>query len=168
MRLTVGACGPISSGSSTTLHVVGARDLVAVICEDDVELATALADTLTHLYGLQLLATVTTAAEAIRVAAGAKPDLVVIDLALAGDRGLGVVAALHDAAPGCAVVVVVPPAFVGLQPEAVAAGAMTLLESSDLRPLQCCVEHLTGIHGDACPSCADQQRRRESLWWWPN
>lgn len=146
--------------------VAGTRALVAVICEDEPELAAALADTLTHLYGLQLLATVTTAAEAVRVAASAKPDLVVIDLALAGALGLGVVAALHEAAPGSAVVVVVPPAFVGLQPEAVAAGAMTLVESSDLRPLQCCVEHLTGVHGDACPSCADQQRRRESVWWW--
>ncbi|MBW3643189.1 MAG: response regulator [Actinobacteria bacterium] len=146
----------------------GRRALVAVICEDDRELATALADTVTHLYGMQLAATVTTVAEAVRVAASAKPDLVVIDLALAGDLGLGVVAALHEAAPGCTVVVVVPQAFVGLQPEAVAAGAMTLVESSDLRPLQCCVEHLTGVHGDACPSCADQQRRRESLWWWPD
>lgn len=146
--------------------VGGSRALVAVICEDDPELAAALEGTLTQLYGMQLAARVTTAAEAVRVAATVKPDLVVIDLALAGDLGLGVVSALHEAAPGCTVVVVVPPAFVGLQPEAVAAGAMTLVESSDLRPLQCCVEHLTGVHGDACPSCADQQRRRESLWWW--
>lgn len=138
--------------------------LVAVICEDDPALAAALADTVTHLYGLRLAATVASAAEAIEAAGLAKPDLVVIDLALAGEVGLGVIDRLREAAPGCAVVVLVPPAFVGLQPEAVASGAMTLVESSDLRSLQCCIEHLTEAHGDACHSCADQQRRRASLW----
>jgi len=140
--------------------------LVAVICEDDVALATALVDTVTNVYGLRLAATVASAAEAIAATAHFKADLVVIDLALAGHLGLGVVAALHEASPGCAVVVVVSPTFVTLEVEAVAAGAMTLVESSDLRPLQCCIEHLTQVHGDDCPSCADQQRRRTSLWRW--
>lgn len=140
---------------------------MAIICEEDPALLRALADTITYLYGLDLVATVTSAAEAIRVSAGVQPDLVVIDLGLAGVLGLGVVAALHEVAPRCAVVVVVPPAFVGLQADAVASGAMTLVESTDLRPLQCCIEHLTGVHGENCRSCADQQRRRESPWWWP-
>lgn len=140
---------------------------MAVICEDDPALVRALADTITYLYGLDLVATVASAAEAIRVSAEVQPDLLVIDLGLAGVAGLGVVAALHDVAPRCAVVIVVPPAFVGLQADAVASGAMTLVESSDLRPLQCCIEHLTGVHGENCRSCADQQRRRESPWWWP-
>lgn len=144
--------------------MTGPAGLVAVICEDDPALATALADTVVHLYGLRLAAAVASAAEAVAAVGLAKPDLVVIDLALAGDVGLGVIATLQEAAPGCAVVVVVPPAFVGLQPEAVASGAMTLVESSDLRSLQCCIEHLTEVHGDACRSCADQQRRRASLW----
>ncbi len=140
--------------------------MVAVICEDDPRLATALADTVTHLYGLKVAAAVASAAEAISAVAVARPTLVVIDLALAGDLGLGVIAALHEAAPACAVVVVVPPAFVELQPEAVASGAMTLVDSSDLRGLQCCIEHLSGVHGEACPSCADQQRRRSLLSTW--
>lgn len=140
------------------------RGLVAVICEDDPGLTTALSDTLTHLYRVEIAASVSSAADVTAATARCRADLVVIDLALAGEQGLGVIAALHDAAPGCAVVVVVPPAFVGLQAEAVASGAMTLVESSDLRPLQCCIEHLTQVHGDACRSCADQQRRRQSLW----
>lgn len=138
--------------------------LVAVICEDDPGLVTALATTVTHLYGVRLAASVTSAPEATAATALCRPDLVVIDLALAGEHGLGVIGVLHDASPGCAVVVVVPPAFVGLQADAVASGAMTLVESSDLRPLQCCIEHLTQVHGDDCRSCADQQRRRASLW----
>lgn len=140
--------------------------LVAVICQDDVALATALVDTVTNVYGLRLAASVASAAEAIAATAHFQADLAVIDLALAGDLGLGVVAALHEASPGCAVVVVVSPTFVTLEVEAVAAGAMTLVESSDLRPLQCCIEHLTQVHGDDCPSCADQRRRRTSLTWW--
>ncbi len=140
--------------------------LVAVICEDDPGLANALAAAVTHLYGLRVAAAVASAAEAIAATAVAQPDLVVIDLALAGELGLGVIAALHEAAPGCSVVVVVRPAFVGLQAEAVASGAMTLIESSDLRALQCCIEHLNGAHGEACPSCADQQRRRSLLSTW--
>lgn len=140
------------------------RDLVAVICEDDPGLASALAATVTHLYGMELAASVSSAPEAIAATVVCRPDLVVIDLALAGEHGLEVVGVLHDAAPGCAVVVMVPPAFVGLQAEAVASGAMTLVESSDLRALQCCIEHLTGVHGENCRSCTDQQRRRDSLW----
>lgn len=140
--------------------------LLAVICQDDGALATAIKDTVTYLYGLQVAATVASATEAIAAAERSKPDLVVIDLVLAGELGLGVVSALRAAAPGCAVVVVVPPAFITLQLDAVASGAMTLVESSDLRPLQCCIEHLTEVHGDACRSCADQQRRRASLMAW--
>ncbi|MBW3643190.1 MAG: hypothetical protein KY447_09780 [Actinobacteria bacterium] len=144
--------------------MTGPAGLVAVICEDDPGLATALADTVTHLYGLRLAAAVASAAEALAAVGLAKPDLVVINLALAGELALGVIGQIQEVAPGCAVVVVVPPAFVGLQPEAVASGAMTLVESSDLRALQCCIEHLTEVHGDACHSCADQQRRRASFW----
>lgn len=138
--------------------------LVAVICEDDPGLATALSATVTHLYGVRVAASVSSASDATAATALCRPDLVVIDLAIAGEQGLGVIGVLHDAAPGCAVVVVVPPAFVGLQSDAVASGAMTLVESTDLRSLQCCIEHLTGVHGEACRSCADQQRRRESMW----
>jgi len=140
--------------------------LLAVICEDDAALATALGDTVTHLYGLEVAAAVASASEAIVAAERSKPGLVVIDLVLAGELGLGVVSALRAAAPECAVVVVVPPAFITLQLDAVASGAMTLVESSDLRPLQCCIEHLTQVHGDDCRSCADQQRRRASLMAW--
>lgn len=82
---------------------------MAIICEDDPSLLRALADTITYLYGLDLMATVTSAAEAIRVSAKIQPDLAVIDLALADSAGLGVVAALQEVAPRCAVVIVVPP-----------------------------------------------------------
>lgn len=140
--------------------------LTAVICEDEPRMAAALADTVTSMYGLHLAATVDSVGEAIAATHRETPSLVVVDLALAGELGLGVIAALHEAAPGCAVVVLVPPAFVGLQFEAVASGAMNLVETTDLRPLQCCIEHLTEVHGEGCPSCADQARRRAALWDW--
>lgn len=148
------------------LAVTGMSVPSAVICEDDPVLAAALIATVSHLYGLNVAATVTSLSEAFSAADRTSPDLVVIDLALAGEFGLGVIPALHVAAPGCSVVVVVPPAFVGLQEEALAAGAVSFVESSDLRPLQCSIEHLRDVHVEACRSCIDQQRRRASMWRW--
>ncbi len=136
--------------------------LVAVICQDDVVLAAALVHTVGDLYGLRISATVHTAEAALTATASVQPDLVVIDLALAGERGLRIVRQLQQVAPGCAVVVAAPPEFGDLRLDAVAAGAVTLIETCDLRPLQCSIERLTHVHGENCPSCA--ARERESYW----
>lgn len=136
--------------------------LVAVICEDDAVVAAALAHTLRDLYGMRVAATVRSGAAALVAAASIQPNLVVIDLALTGERGLRIVPELHEAAPGCAVVVAAPPEFVDLRLDAVASGAVTLVKTSDLRPLQCSVERLIYVHGENCPSCA--ARDRESYW----
>ena len=139
-----------------------ATPLVAVICEDDAVVATALAHTLRDLYGMRVAATVRTAAAALVAAASIQPNLVVIDLALTGQRGLRIVPELHEAAPGCAVVVCAPPEFVDLRLDAVASGAVTLVKASDVRPLHCSVERLISMHGENCSSCA--AREREAYW----
>lgn len=132
----------------------------ALVCEDDPALAAALAHTIADLYGLRVAATVDACGAALAAAADLHPDLVVVNLALAGQRGLDVVAALQEAAPGCAVVVLAPPEFADLRFDAVAAGAITLVETCDLRPLQCSIERLTHVHPDTCPSCAARERER--------
>jgi len=143
--------------------MVSAQDtLVAVICQDDPVLAAALVHTLADLYGVRIAATVRTASAVLRAAAEVQPDLVVVDLASVGEHGLRIVGELQQAAPGCAVVVAAPPTFADLRLDAVAAGAITLIETSDLRPLQCSIERLTHVHGENCPSCA--ARERESYW----
>jgi len=139
----------------------GARP-VAVICQDDPALAAALVHTVGDLYGMRVAATVRTAAAALTAVAAAQPALVVVDLALAGERGLRIVGALQQAAPGCAVIVLAPAEFTDLRLDAVAAGAITLVTAGDLRPLQCGIERLTHIHGENCPSCA--ARERETYW----
>lgn len=147
-----------SSGCRFTIPAMGtsSRSLRAVICEDDPVVRRALIDTINGLYGIEIAATPTSGAETIAAAAGARPDLVVVDLALAGPWCLRIVPRLLEVAPGSIVVVVVPYPFGSLRDAAVEAGAMSLVELSDLRPLRPCLEHLhTRVHADVgCPCCA--------------
>lgn len=134
--------------------VRNAATLAAVVCEDDAALAAALVDTLHGLYGFDVVASVECGDDAVSAVAAAAPDVVVVDLALAGEAGLGVVPALRAAAPECAVVVIVPDGFAALRAPAHAFGAMALVEQGDLRPLRRCLEALhVRAHADACPSC---------------
>ncbi len=136
--------------------VTAGRPLGAVICEDDPVVAAALVDTINGLYGIEVLATLTSGDETIAAAAGARPDLVVVDLALAVPWGLGIVPRLIEVAPGAIVVVLVPEPFGGLRGAAVDAGAAALVELSDLRPLRACLERLHArVHAPVgCPCCA--------------
>ena len=68
------------------------------------------------------------------------PELVVVDLASAGSRGLGIVADLHEAAPGCSVVLMAP--FEGLKEWALSAGGYDLVGKDDLRDLERCLRRL--------------------------
>lgn len=128
--------------------------MAAVVCEDDAVVAAALVDTLNGLFGFDVVARVDSGDDALAAVARAKPDIVVVDLALAGDRGLRIVTDLRKAAPDCAVVVVVPYRFGGLRASAEEAGAMALMELSDLRPLRPCLERIhIRAHAESCPSC---------------
>lgn len=68
------------------------------------------------------------------------PDLIVLELALSGSLGLGVVPALLAAVPGASVVLLSP--FLGLREAARRAGAYELVDDSDLRELRRCVRRL--------------------------
>lgn len=131
------------------------RALGAVICEDDPVVGAALVDTINGLYGIEILATLTSGAETVAAAAGARPDLVVVDLALAAGWGLRIVPRLLAVAPGSIVVVVVPFPFATLRGAALEAGAAALIELSDLRPLRASLDHLHAtVHTSAgCPCC---------------
>lgn len=128
--------------------------LAAVVCEDDTVMEAALIDTLNGLYAFDVVAAVTSGDEAVAAVARTQPNVVVLDLALAGEAGLRIVPALREAAPACAVVVLVPSPFGRLRASAEEAGAMALVELEDLRPLRRCLEqvHLRA-HAESCPSC---------------
>ena len=146
-----------------------------MICEDDTAVASALVDTLNGLYGFDVLASVESAADAVTATEQAQPDIVVVDLSLSAEAGLRIVASLQRAAPDCAVVVVVPPPFGRLRASAERAGAMALVELTDLRPLRHCLEQLhTRSHAEPCPCCptrpsastasnADQRRPQATI-----
>jgi ActR/RegA family two-component response regulator len=68
------------------------------------------------------------------------PPLLVLDLACAGSRGLGVIQDLRSAAPVCAVVLLAP--FESLRRSALEGGAYDLTTSDDLRNLERCLRRL--------------------------
>ncbi|MEX2289763.1 MAG: hypothetical protein WD794_05480 [Mycobacteriales bacterium] len=138
--------------------VTDGAGLVAVICESQPAVAAAMVHTLADLYGLRIAATVRTGTQVLAAAAAARPDLAVVDLASAATYGLRIVGELHQIVPDCAVILAAPPEFGGLRLDAVAAGAITLVVTSDLRPLQCGIERLIHTHGENCPSCAARER----------
>lgn len=128
--------------------------LTAVVCEDDAVVAAALVDTVDGMFGFEVVARVDSGDDALAAVARVKPDIVVLDLAVAGDSGLRIVADLRRAAAACAVVVVVPYRFGGLRASAEEAGAMALMELTDLRPLRACLERIhISAHAESCPSC---------------
>ncbi len=68
-------------------------------------------------------------------------QLLVLDLASAGTRGLRIVDTLQRAVPSCAVVLLAP--FEGLRAAALEAGAYDLAGRDDLRDLERCLRRLT-------------------------
>jgi ActR/RegA family two-component response regulator len=75
-----------------------------------------------------------------------RPDLIVLELALAGTCGLGIVPALLAAAPGSAVVLLSP--FAALRDAALGAGACDLVDGDDLRELRRAVGRLVADRGE--------------------
>lgn len=159
---------PPSGPDATLPSVVTSRaTLAAVICEDDIVVADALVDILNGLFDFDVVAIVDSGDDAVAAAASTRPDVVVVDLALGGGSGLRIVPALLQAAPDCAVVVLVPYQFGQLRTDARDAGAMELMELTDLRPLLRCLEQIhLEAHPESCPSCparppaAHRSRRR--------
>ena len=98
--------------------------------------------------GFQVAGYVASPADAL-VAATANPDVIVLDLALSGSRGLGILAALRAVAPGCALVVLSP--FGALRQAALEAGACDFIDKRDMRQLEGC---LRAVAEQAAPSPA--------------
>lgn len=70
-----------------------------------------------------------------------RPEVVVLELAIAGAQGLRIVRDLLDAAPGCAVILLAP--FENLREPAISAGAFELI-TNDLGTLERCLHELQG------------------------
>ena len=74
-----------------------------------------------------------------------RPDVIVLELALAGTCGLGIVPVLLAAVPGSAIVLLSP--FGGLRDAALRAGAYDLVDGDDLRELRRSVRRLVADRG---------------------
>ncbi len=128
--------------------MVMARPPLALMCEDDTVIASALVDTANGQFGFAVVAPVRSGAEAVEASSRIQPDLVVIDIALLGEVGLRIIPVLVGAVPGRAVVVVAQAPFERLRGPAIAAGAMALVELSDLRQLRPCLRRVAAAVND--------------------
>lgn len=110
-----------------------------LICEDDSGSRRALSAVLAR-KGFDTVGTVESAEDLL--ARAGRPDVrvILLDLALAGMAGLGILASLRAVAPGAAIVLVSP--FVDLRGAAVEAGAYELVDPHDLRELERCLDRL--------------------------
>jgi ActR/RegA family two-component response regulator len=79
--------------------------------------------------------------QAVHLAADLAPDVVVVDLAVAGSAGLRIVSVLRSAVPGCEVVVVTP--LPELDAPAREVGALEVVRPEDLRPLTAALARLS-------------------------
>ena len=110
-----------------------------LICEDDVGCSRALGAMLTR-KGFGIVATVSSVDELLTTAAHADVRVILIDLALAGLAGLGIIPPLRNLVPGAAVVVLSP--FVDLRSAAIEAGAYDLVDLRDPREVERCLERV--------------------------
>jgi ActR/RegA family two-component response regulator len=101
--------------------------------------------------GVEVVGVLESAGDLISMASATRPDHIVVDLALSGELGLGIVGALRDAAPKCAVVVLCP--FDSLRQPALRAGASELFDFTDLRKLDRCLQQ-QGAHEPGCDCCS--------------
>ncbi len=111
--------------------------LRGLIWNDDAEARRAVESVMEHC-GFQVVAVVASASPAMRAARRTRPHVIVLDLALTGELGLRVVPQLTTAAPGVAVVVL--SSFRTLEEAALEAGACEVLDTSDMRQLERCLQ----------------------------
>ena len=107
---------------------------------DDLDTQRAVAAVIEHC-GFAVTILLGPASELVLQTLDLSPQLVVVDLASGGSRGLGLVEDLRGAVPTCSVVVLAP--FEGLRESALAAGAYDLVGTDDLRDLERCLRRLS-------------------------
>lgn len=100
----------------------------ALVCDDDPMVRRVVSGLLTSL-GYDVLAEVDLATDALRVVELAKPDLVVLDVALMGLSGIEAIPTIRSTSPGSRIVVF--SAFDTVREDALAAGAVAVVDKSD-------------------------------------
>ena len=130
-----------SSDTGAHTPLVSATRPRGLVCDDEPASRRAVEAILAGC-GFEVVASVGSAAEALVATELSSPDVVVLDLALAGDLGLRLIAALRFAQPGCAVVVL--SSFTSLRRPALDAGAYDFVADAgaDLRELEACLRRL--------------------------
>lgn len=107
--------------------------LRGLIVHDDPAVQRALA-VIMERCGFQVMGVAGFPDDSIPAARATRPDAVVLDLALSGDLGLGIIPAFLATAPACMVVVLSP--FTGLREQARELGALGLVDPRDLRHVE--------------------------------
>ncbi len=100
--------------------------------------------------GFDVVGEVVSASDAIEATERTRPHAIVLDLALAGVLGLGILGRLMAAAPGCSILVL--SSFDELRPAVLDAGASHVVSECDLRELEGCLERVA--HEALEESCA--------------
>lgn len=98
--------------------------------------------------GFDVIDEVHSADAALSAVGDSQPDSVVLDIEVAGTRGLGIISEIRACAPGC--VVIVLSLFDGLRVAALAAGASGFTGKLDLRELRRHLEAFT-VSGSGSP-----------------
>jgi ActR/RegA family two-component response regulator len=119
----------------------GEEASAVLLCEETTLLAEVVRRTVLNA-GFVIATEVTRWIEAVEQTAQLRPDVVVVDLALAGQIGLQLVSALRAVAPECPVIVVLP---LGVMPDAtVLEGVAAVIDPTDLRPLGRALDDIAG------------------------
>jgi DNA-binding NarL/FixJ family response regulator len=111
-----------------------------LILHDDAALGSSIAAAMVGC-GFEHIDSSGAASTVIPDAAGTKPDVIVLDIDLAGSRGVGIISELLEASPES--VIVVLSEFEGPRFQTLQAGAHAFLQKSDLRELRRCVDGLS-------------------------
>lgn len=105
----------------------------ALVCDDDPMVRRVVSGLLTSL-GYEVVAEVDLATDAVRVVELAKPDLVVLDVALMGLSGIEAIPTIRSISPDSRIVVF--SAFDTVREDALAAGAVAVVDKSDPSALE--------------------------------
>ena len=120
------------------LRAVSSAVPTALVCDDEPAGRRAV-EAILRRCGFAVITTALSATEGLKSATASPVDVVVVDLALTGERGLGMIQAFRQAQPDCAVVVLSP--FESLRTPAMAAGAYAFVATwrSDPQSLERCL-----------------------------
>ncbi|MBW3614911.1 MAG: response regulator transcription factor [Actinobacteria bacterium] len=105
----------------------------ALVCDDDPMVRRVVSGLLTGL-GYDVVAEVDLATDALRVVELTKPDLVVLDVALMGLSGIEAIPSIRSSSPHSRVVVF--SAFDTVRDDALAAGAVAVVDKTDAEGLE--------------------------------